>query len=258
MQQYTVTITPDDGEGAQTIVRLEVNRNVPRIKELRLTAGRNGSLSTAQLPAINLEMLLAAVMPAGTTAPSIRPRVTAAPTTATAAVAPTVVAPTAAAEPAIEAVPAIPTNAPARTAAPKTARAKATGPKAAAATKTSTTAKAAPATKAAKVAKKPPATKSAGPAPTGEGVPVRKAVKKAARTSAKTAAKTKAAPPTSGTGSKDRAYRSMPEDFVSTYHQAPTVAALAEVYGVPVYTAQNWINTARKRDMIPAARSRRR
>lgn len=75
MKRYTITITPDNGRGAATVVKLEVNGTTPRITELNIKADPNTGLSASQLPAIDLEMLLAAIMPAT----GVVPAVTAAP-----------------------------------------------------------------------------------------------------------------------------------------------------------------------------------
>ncbi len=70
MKSYTVTITPDDGDGAKTIVKLDVDSQGARIRKLSLKAGTGAGLNAAQLPAINLAQLLASVMPATLSATS--------------------------------------------------------------------------------------------------------------------------------------------------------------------------------------------
>lgn len=235
MNSYTVTITPDDGQGAETVVKLDINGSAPRIKELRLTAGENTSLSTGQLPAINLELLLAAVMP--TAAPKA---VTATPPTIATVPTARVVAPDAptAIEPA--AAVSVPTAATPRArakAAPPRAQVNATPPRARAkATPTAgaTQAKTAPGKNTA------PTKKSAAKKVTGTK-----------RTPAATASKAQAGD-TTKTG---RVYRTMPDDFAGTYGKT-TMADLADVYRVPLHTIQGWVNTARKQGKIPPARSR--
>ena len=54
MKDYTVTIAPNDGEGATTVVKLQLDGSTPLIKELTLSAGNNAGLSIDQLPAIDL------------------------------------------------------------------------------------------------------------------------------------------------------------------------------------------------------------
>jgi hypothetical protein len=71
VKDYTITIAPDDGEGATTVVKLQLDGSKPLIKELTLSAGRTAGLSIGQLPVIDLGALLAAVMPAAMTSPVI-------------------------------------------------------------------------------------------------------------------------------------------------------------------------------------------
>jgi hypothetical protein len=225
VKDYTVTIAPNDGEGATTVVKLQLDGSTPLIKELTLSAGNNAGLSIDQLPAIDLGALLAAVMPAATTSP-ITTDIAAAQSPAIAAppahdideVAPASPVPVTAAPPVGVARPATPVT-------PRRTRANtAPGTKAAAATK-ATAATKGPA------AKKAPAGKKTQPAKPGKP--------SAARTGPK----------------RERAYRVMPEDFVNTFGKT-TMADLAEVYQVPRHTIQAWVNTARKQGKIPPARSR--
>lgn len=53
-----------------------------------------------------------------------------------------------------------------------------------------------------------------------------------------------------------RAYRRMPDDLPEMFARDPRASALGEHYGVPVHTAIGWIRTARRRGVIPPARSR--
>jgi hypothetical protein len=193
MPTYTVTIRPDDGQAATTVVSLEVNGAAPRITRLELIANDGASLSTAQLPEINLEMLLASVLPAA---------------------APAAVTASAPASIAADATPP-PASPPAIAEKPVAATPK---PRAA---KKATTAKAA----------KPRDTK---------------------KTPRNTTSKAAVPKPANG----GRTYRTMPDDFVATYQQAKTIAAVADYYAVPHHTAQGWMNTARRRGLIAPARSR--
>ena len=59
----------------------------------------------------------------------------------------------------------------------------------------------------------------------------------------------------SGSGTSQRRY--MPGDFVETYNNSMTVAAVADHYQVPVHTAQAWVRTARRHGLIAPARSRK-
>ncbi|MEZ0109060.1 hypothetical protein ABH920_003070 [Catenulispora sp. EB89] len=56
----------------------------------------------------------------------------------------------------------------------------------------------------------------------------------------------------------ERAYRTMPAGFVEAFHEYPTIGALADAFGVPRYTAQAWVNTARRRGQLPSAKKRTR
>jgi hypothetical protein len=71
VDQYTVTIAPDNLEGTQTVVRLEVDAGTPRITEVSVKSCNATRVSAPQMPAIDLELLLRAVLPAiGSTAGS--------------------------------------------------------------------------------------------------------------------------------------------------------------------------------------------
>ena len=70
MSSYTITIAPDDQTRATTTLRVEVTDNVTRITELLVRAGEGEGLTPGQLPAVDLDQLLRAVVPA-TTAPAV-------------------------------------------------------------------------------------------------------------------------------------------------------------------------------------------
>jgi hypothetical protein len=235
VKDYTVTIAPNDGEGATTVVKLQLDGSTPLIKELTLSAGNNAGLSIDQLPAIDLGALLAAVMPAATTSPitadtaAQSPAIAAPPAHDIDEVAPASPVPVTAAQPVSVARPATPVT-------PRRTRANtAPGTKAAAAAK-ATAATKGPAAKKAGVAKKTAGKKT----PAGT---TKQATKPGKPSAARTAPK------------RERAYRVMPEDFVNTFGKT-TMADLAEVYQVPRHTIQAWVNTARKQGKIPPARSR--
>jgi len=59
MATYTITITPEDGDGTTTTLRLDVTRGVATLTDVHLHAG--AGLSAGQLPAIDYAMLLRAV-----------------------------------------------------------------------------------------------------------------------------------------------------------------------------------------------------
>jgi hypothetical protein len=71
---YTITIAPNDDEaGPQTTIRVDTASGSTRITELTVRAVEGGGLSAQQLPALNLDQLIAALTPsapAAITAPA--------------------------------------------------------------------------------------------------------------------------------------------------------------------------------------------
>ena len=63
MSSYTVTISPEEGGGAETTIRVDVENWVARITELvvRPSAGRDGS---GEIGGIDLDLLMRVVQPA--------------------------------------------------------------------------------------------------------------------------------------------------------------------------------------------------
>lgn len=59
MASYTITITPEDGDGTTTTLRLDVTRGAATLTDVHLHAG--AGLSAGQLPQIDYAMLLRAV-----------------------------------------------------------------------------------------------------------------------------------------------------------------------------------------------------
>jgi hypothetical protein len=59
MTAYTITITPDDGDGTTTTLRLDITRGVATLTDVHLHAG--AGLSGGQLPTIDYALLLQAV-----------------------------------------------------------------------------------------------------------------------------------------------------------------------------------------------------
>jgi hypothetical protein len=55
------------------------------------------------------------------------------------------------------------------------------------------------------------------------------------------------APPTGTESAAGRSYRRSPDDLAAVLAQAGTAAAVADHYGVPGHTAQNWIRTLRRK-----------
>jgi hypothetical protein len=64
---FTITVTPDDGAGAQTTIRVKTAPGSARITELTVKAAGGGGLSPDELSAVDLDALIAAVAPTGTT-----------------------------------------------------------------------------------------------------------------------------------------------------------------------------------------------
>jgi hypothetical protein len=66
---YTITIAPNDDEaGPLTTIRVDTGSGSARITELTVRAVEGAGLSPQQLPAVNLEQLIAALAPSGPTA----------------------------------------------------------------------------------------------------------------------------------------------------------------------------------------------
>jgi hypothetical protein len=63
---FTITVTPDDGAGAQTTIRVKTAPGSARITELTVKAAGGGGLSPDELSAVDLDALIAAVAPTGT------------------------------------------------------------------------------------------------------------------------------------------------------------------------------------------------
>jgi septal ring-binding cell division protein DamX len=71
---YTITITPTDDEtGAQTTIRVDTADGGARITELTVRAVEGNGLSAGQLPALNLDQLIAALAPPTQTAITATP-----------------------------------------------------------------------------------------------------------------------------------------------------------------------------------------
>lgn len=286
MKSYTVTITPDDGDGAQTVVTLEVNGAAPRITELWLRAGANGSLSTGQLPDINLEQLLAAVTPGaripavtdsigadsiGTgldaSGPAVAARAAATVSEPVPAGTVIVVPPAATVDASVPAPVPSPANeiAPGATAprkaAARPARKTAPGPARTASARKPAARK--PASRKANVtpgqtaaAKASPGTgtskTTAATSPAGKGVAKASPDKPTPGKAGPRKAKPASTSPSDGPV-KERIYRTVPDDFVNTFGKT-TMADLAEIYHVPLHTIQGWARTARKQGKIPPGR----
>lgn len=67
MAGYTITITPNDDEaGACTTIRVDTTSGSARITELTVRAAEGGAIFPQQLPALNLDQLIAALVPSTT------------------------------------------------------------------------------------------------------------------------------------------------------------------------------------------------
>ncbi|MEU8002169.1 hypothetical protein AB0B66_13480 [Catellatospora sp. NPDC049111] len=251
MTTYTVTITPDDPAQAVTTVRLDLDGVTATVRELRLSPGSGGSLVPGDLPVLDLNQLVTAVLAATTgSTPAVAPVKPAPSTAAVPASAPgepTTQAPAAvesvAAKPnarkravakAAPATPGTAKTAPAKAAVVKTAKAdagKSAAPKAGAA-------KPAKASAAKAVRAKPSARSAAAAVRDKKASPAKATAKKAASST-----------PDSGRPSAgSRSYRKLPEDFEQVLRQAgDSASVIADHYDVPRHTAYGWIRTARKK-----------
>jgi len=60
---YTITITPEDGTGSHTTVRVEVQDGVPRVTEYVVRTPAGTSLTSDELAAVDLDLLISAMKP---------------------------------------------------------------------------------------------------------------------------------------------------------------------------------------------------
>ncbi|MFD0599162.1 hypothetical protein ACFQZ4_48330 [Catellatospora coxensis] len=236
MTTYTVTITPDDPAQAVTTIRLDLDGEVATVRELRLSPGSGGSLVPGDLPVLDLNQLVTAVLAAtsGST-PAAAPAKPAPSTLAVPASAPgelEMQAP-AAVEP-VAAKPAARKRTAAKPAAPVAAKAAVVKPAKADARK--------PAASKAGAAKAVRAKASAR----STAAAVREKKASPAKATAKKAA---SSTPDSGRPSAgSRSYRKLPEDFEQVLRQAgDSASVIADHYDVPRHTAYGWIRTARKK-----------
>jgi len=238
VSEYTITITPHgdagDAAGPQTTVRVATGTGAPRITELIVRAAEGAGLQPGQLPALDLDLLVRALTPAGT--PVIEAHTPPAPDE-----------PPTASEPPTATEATEPPTVPAPPSARKAAR-KATARKATASAAKRTGARKAAATDAKRKATARKATASAAK---------RTGARKAAATDAKRAAAKKQA---AAADNGRRPYRRMPEtaDVVTAYERLNSVTKLAEHFQVPRYTAQAWISRLRQQGELRAPRARRR
>jgi len=90
---FTITITNDDATGAQTTIRVDTSTGGPVVTELTVRAAHGGGLTPHQLPAVDLEQLIGALVPSQQAAITHRPAARTAATAQPTAAAPTAEAP---------------------------------------------------------------------------------------------------------------------------------------------------------------------
>ncbi|WP_330186426.1 hypothetical protein KZZ52_27755 [Dactylosporangium sp. AC04546] len=95
MGLYTITISPDDGSGAQTTVTVDVEGDDMRIMEVTVKSATGAGLAGGRLPDVDFDLLLRAINPnrAGQPAPSRPPAEDSPAGTAPATTAPATTAP---------------------------------------------------------------------------------------------------------------------------------------------------------------------
>jgi hypothetical protein len=219
MDSYTITISPDDDSGNSTTLTVDTSTGQARITSVHMNAP--AGLTGAQMPSVDVELLLQAV-----TGPTHTPAAITARSTPEAEAAP---------QPAPANTDAGADEPPTTgtTVTPQSATADATPPAAApvrrASRRSAAAGRTADSANAPSSGERRRRTQPAAP---------RKAARKQATAAAAAAAD-------SGAG---RVYRRMPEDFAAVYRQVGTAAAIADHYGVPRYTAQGWIGRHKKQD----------
>ncbi len=65
MAGFTITIEPDNDDGAQTCIQVDTATGSARITELTVRAAGGGALSAEHLAGVNLDALIAALAPSG-------------------------------------------------------------------------------------------------------------------------------------------------------------------------------------------------
>jgi hypothetical protein len=268
VSRFVITIAPDNADAdhtasAQTTVRVDTSSGQTRITELTVRAADGGGLAPADLPAVDLELLIRALaappairpLPAtdgdGGAPPSPGAVQFASPAELTEHLEPSEVA----AEPAATAEPAGPSRRPRAGARKGTGRAAAgrktagrkAGGRATAGRKATGRAatKAAPSKTVGRAAVKATAAKA-----TGTNAAATKATGiKATGTKATGIKATGRGRKAAAAGQREtRAYRRMPEpaEVLAAYAQAGSITGLAQQYGVPRHTANGWARRLRR------------
>ncbi len=225
MDSYTITIATNDDSGAATRLVVDTSGEQLRITDVHLHNPHG--LSSGQIPAIDIELLLRAVT--ASAAPNGSP-----------AAAATALPTAAASTPALESAPAAeqaPRQPARKSAATQGAPVKRTPVKRAAG---------APAKRARGTARPSELTNRAAQSSSTNRAAASAPTKRAAASApTKRAAATKRAPAATATSATERVYRRTPDDLSAVFAQVSTVAGVANHYEVPRHTAQGWVNRLR-------------
>jgi hypothetical protein len=226
---YTITITSNDEAAAQTTIRVDTASGSARIIELTVRAAEGGGIFPQQLPSLNLDQLIAALVPSAPTAITETPG------------------------PSGDVSTGQPPTGQSSTEQSSTEQSSTEQPS----TEQSSTEQASARTDvpASEVSDEPAETpQPASSARGGRSSRVRKAARTApakkapARSRQTKAEKAAAMQPTNGR----RAYRRMPEaaELLAAYREVGGTTALARHYGVPRHTATGWLRRLRMQGML--------
>jgi type IV secretory pathway VirB10-like protein len=243
MDSYTITIAPNDDSGSTTRLVVDSSDGQVRITDVHLHAAEG--LSSGHIPSVDFGLLLLAVTGGGQSS-------------GTAGSPPTAVAAVGSDGAAVREIESSAPDAEESGAEEPDAEEPDAGPvQVPAATRRRRSAKAAPAATApvrkAPVRKAParkaPVQKAAVQKPPVQKAPARKAPVQGAsvqRAAAKKGAPVKKATPVKkASANSGRVYRRTPDDLAAVFERTGTVAAVADHYQVPRYTAQGWIGRLR-------------
>jgi hypothetical protein len=248
MDSYTITIAPNDDSGSTTRLVVDSSGGQVRITDVHLHAA--DGLSSGHIPSVDFGLLLlavtggghspdtagsapAAVAAVGATGPAVGEIESSAPNAEEPDATPAPVSAAARRRRAAKAAPPRASSAPAgRSGRGRTA----TPPDSAAPTL-------APSTGATSAKRAAPRQAPAATAPVRKA-PARKVPAKKA-TPVKAAAAAKGASGQPAAESSGRVYRRAPDDLAAVFERMGTVAAVADHYQVPRYTAQGWIGRLR-------------
>jgi hypothetical protein len=219
---YTITIMSNDETAAQTTIRVGTASGSARITELTVRAAEGGGIFPRQLPALNLDQLIAALVPSAPTA--LASSDDSEPASASVGSLPAESLP---AEPATSESAAVEqVSAPESVLVPEASDEPVETPQLSA----SASARGARSSRAKKAARTAPAKKA----------PARSRQTKAEKTAA------------TQSPNGRRAYRRMPEanELLSAYREVGGTTALARHYGVPRHTATGWLRRLRMQGLL--------